>query len=340
VQSYFSTRPAPRGTGALPRGRARIALGATLAGVAILAIAAGTLLPSREGQLAADPAAANVAPALRHQVALPAPQPVAAEPATQRFTGVVGANLTDALRGAGVPLLQGREYVAVLGRAIRLGDGLSVDDRFDLVLLRDPDSGKLGQLVYVGMDRVARADVELMKWTDGKHIIWVNGDGVGGEEQGAMGLPVHGRVSSAFGERFHPILGYVRMHKGVDLAAAAGTPIVAAADGKVVGAGWHGGYGEQVQIAHASGLETSYGHMSRIAAHIGQVVRKGEVIGWVGSTGLATGPHVHFEVTRNGRVVNPLSVKMDSGPGHLQGEKLEQFDATLRGILLGSAGAS
>jgi murein DD-endopeptidase MepM/ murein hydrolase activator NlpD len=276
----------------------------------------------------------------RRQAAPTASAVAEAEPASQRFTGRVGTNLTDSLRAAGVPELQGREYVAILGRAIRLADGLSVDDKFDLVLLRDPDSGKLGQLVYVGMDRVARADVELMKWTDGKHIIWVNGDGVGGEEQAAMGLPVHGRVSSPFGERFHPILGYVRMHKGVDLAAVAGTPIVAAADGKVVEAGWHGGYGEQVQIAHASGLETSYGHMSRIAAHIGQVVRKGEVIGWVGSTGLSTGPHVHFEVTRNGRPVNPLSVKMESGPGHLEGEKLEQFDATLRGLLLGSPRAS
>jgi murein DD-endopeptidase MepM/ murein hydrolase activator NlpD len=155
-----------------------------------------------------------------------------------------------------------------------------------------------------------------------------------------MGLPVHGHVSSPFGERFHPILGYVRMHKGVDLAAAAGTPIVAAADGKVIEAGWHGGYGEQVEIAHASGLETSYGHMSRIAARIGQVVRKGEVIGWVGSTGLSTGPHVHFEVTRNGRAVNPLSVKMDTGAARLEGEKLEQFDATLRDLLIGSRRAS
>lgn len=320
--------------------RARVALGAAVAGAVTIAITSATVLPSRGGQLAAHPAAAKPAPVARQPAARTAPAAVEAEPTSQRFTGRVGANLTDSLRAAGVPELQGREYVAILGRAIRLAEGLTVDDKFDLVLLRDPGTGKLGQLVYVGMDRVARADVELMKWTDGKHIIWVNGDGVGGEQQAAMGLPVHGRVSSPFGERFHPILGYVRMHKGVDLAAAAGTPIVAAADGKVVEAGWRGGYGEQVQIAHASGLETSYGHMSRIAAHIGQVVRKGEVIGWVGSTGLSTGPHVHFEVTRNGRPVNPLSVKMDSGPGHLEGEKLEQFDATLRGLLLGSPRAS
>ena len=343
MQSKIIANTPSRGTGSLPHVSVRIVLCVAFAASAAAGIAAATMLPLRGGRLAARPAGVAALPVVRPAEAVlsstqaPAPKQ---EPATRRFTGLVGTNLTESLRNAGVPEAQGRDYVVVLGRAIRLADGLSVGDRFDLVVLRDLQSGKLGQLVYVGMDRVARADVELMKWTDGKHVIWVNGDGVGGEEQAAMGLPVHGRVSSPFGERYHPILGYVRMHKGVDLAATAGTPIVAAADGKVVEAGWHGGYGRQVEIAHASGLETTYGHMSRIAARIGQVVRKGEVIGWVGSTGLSTGPHVHFEVTRNGRPVNPMSVKMNGGPGHLQGEKLEQFDATLRGILLNSPTAS
>jgi murein DD-endopeptidase MepM/ murein hydrolase activator NlpD len=265
----------------------------------------------------------------------PAPEP---EVSAQRFTGRVGNDLSASLAAAGVPERQGRDYVAVLARAIELANGISVDDKFDLVVQRMPD-GAFGQLLYVGLDRIARADVELLKWTDGKSIIWVNGDGVGGQQSARIGLPVHGRMTSPFGERFHPILGYVRFHKGVDLAASAGTPIAAAADGKVVGAGWHGGYGEQVAIAHADGIETTYGHMSRIAAHIGQVVRKGEVIGWVGSTGLSTGPHVHFEVTRNGRPVNPMSVKIQGGPGHLEGEKLQQFQGELRGVLLGSAKA-
>ena len=337
LKTNSSTASRPRG--GLPHVRTRLAVGGAFAVAGV--VAAASLLP-RGGAIAAHPASPTTPPAAT-SIKIVAPPAKSAEPAqepsTRRFTGFVGANLTDSLRKAGVPDAQGREYVAIMGRAISLADGLSVGDRFDLVLLRDPDDGELGQLVYVGMDRIARADVELMKWTDGKHIIWVNGDGVGGQEQAAMGLPVHGRVSSGFGERFHPILGYARMHKGVDLAAMAGTPIVAAADGKVVEAGWHGGYGRQVEIAHAAGLETSYGHMSRIAARIGQVVRKGEVIGWVGSTGLSTGPHVHFEVTRNGRPVNPMSVKIQGGPGHLEGEKLQQFDATLRGILLGSTNA-
>jgi murein DD-endopeptidase MepM/ murein hydrolase activator NlpD len=308
-------------------------LSAGIAASAILAITAAVALPSRHPALAqpVQPAAKPIPAALPTAPAR-AVEP-AADPDAQRFTGRVGANLSDSMRLTGVPEAQGREYVAILGRAIHLADGLSVDDKFDLVIERTPD-GKLGQLLYVGLDRVARADVELLKWTDGKNIIWVNGDGVGGEDQSRMGMPVHGRLTSGFGERFHPILGYRRFHAGLDLAASAGTPIVAAADGRVVNAGWRGGYGREVQIAHAGGVDTLYGHMSRIAASVGQVVHKGQVIGWVGSTGLSTGPHLHFEVTKNGRPVNPASVKMTAGPGHLEGEKLHAFQNELRQLLL------
>ena len=329
-----------RGNG-LPR-RTGAVVAAGLVGSAIIAITAAMAIPQR-GQPAHAativPYAEKTSATLRVNAAVPLAAPAdESEVDAQRFTGRVGENLSTSLLAAGVPELQGRQYVAILTRAIQLAGGLSVDDRFDVVLQRGPD-GKLGQLLYVGLDRVARADVELLKWTDGKSVIWVNADGVGGEDRSRLGLPVHGRLTSGFGERFHPILGHMRFHKGVDLAAAAGTPIVAAADGRVVGAGWHGGYGQQVEIAHQGGTETSYGHMSRIAAHIGQVVRKGEVIGWVGSTGLSTGPHLHFEVTRNGKPLNPMSAKLGNGPGHLQGEKLRQFQGELRTVLLGSANA-
>jgi murein DD-endopeptidase MepM/ murein hydrolase activator NlpD len=330
-----------RGAVRLPRARLRMFIIAGVAADALLAMTGATALVPHRAQLEATAlrAATPAVPRATAQATAPqkASQLAESDPTARRFTGRVGPDLSQSLLAAGVPEAQGKEYVAILGRAIQLADGLSVDDKFDLVLQREPD-GKLGQLLYVGLDRIARADVELLKWTDGKNIIWVNADGVGGEEQSRIGMPVHGRLTSGFGERFHPILGYMRFHKGADLAAPAGTPIVAAADGKVVGAGWHGGYGEQVQIAHAGGLETTYGHMSRIAARVGEIVRKGEVIGYVGSTGLSTGPHVHFEVTRNGRPINPMSVKMGGGPGHLEGAKLHAFQGELRNLLL--AGSS
>jgi murein DD-endopeptidase MepM/ murein hydrolase activator NlpD len=124
------------------------------------------------------------------------------------------------------------------------------------------------------------------------------------------------------------------MHDGDDLAAAAGTPIVAAADGRITSAGWRGGYGRAVSIAHAASMETTYDHLNRIAAYSGEIVHRGQVIGYVGSTGLSTRPHLHFEVTRNGRPVNLLSVKMSAGPGQLEGAKLRAFQDELRAVLL------
>lgn len=256
-----------------------------------------------------------------------------AEDAERRFTGRVGENLTASLLAAGVPERQGREYVWLLGKAFNLAEGLSVDDKFDLIILKG-EEGRPDQLVYAGLDRVARADIELLKWTDGKEIVWLNADGVGGESSTTMRLPVSGRVTSGFGSRFHPILGYARMHKGVDLAASYGAPIAAAAPGRVIAAGWAGGYGREVVIAHGGGLQTRYGHMSRLVAAVGQTVSQGQVIGYVGSSGLSTGPHVHYEVLKNGRPVNPMSVKLGGGPGQLQGEKLHQFRDALRALLI------
>jgi murein DD-endopeptidase MepM/ murein hydrolase activator NlpD len=317
------------------RKHARLPLIVGVSVLATLAITAATALPTRaQGDSARLPASAAPGPATyQGDAAQPAiPPHEQPDPDAQRFTGPVGPDLTRSLQAAGVPDAQGREYVAILAKAIPLADGLSVEDRFDLVIERTPE-GRLARLLYVGLDRIGRADVELLKWTDGKSVIWVNGDGVGGEGGAGMRLPVSGRVSSGFGERFHPILGYKRFHAGLDLAAPMGSPIVAAADGRVVSAGWHGGYGRLVAIAHVGGIETMYGHMSRIVAAPGSLVRQGQLIGYVGSSGLSTGPHLHYEVLKNGRPVNPASVKMGGIP-QLQGEKLHAFRGALRSVLL------
>ena len=113
------------------------------------------------------------------------------------------------------------------------------------------------------------------------------------------------RVSSRFGARYHPILRAVRAHNGIDLAAPAGTAIRATRTGLVAKADWHGGYGLLVSLKHADGVETQYGHMSRLAVKAGQTVQRGQVIGYVGSTGMSTGPHLHYEVRVNGRAIDP-----------------------------------
>lgn len=122
------------------------------------------------------------------------------------------------------------------------------------------------------------------------------------------GMPVRaGYISSGFGVRTHPILGTARGHSGVDLPAPAGSPIRATSDGTVSSAGWRGGYGLAVQIDHGKGIASRYAHMSRMAVYPGQAVRKGDVIGYVGSTGLSTGPHLHYEIRINGAAVNPYN---------------------------------
>ncbi|MGI6856900.1 M23 family metallopeptidase [Mesorhizobium sp. 1B3] len=136
----------------------------------------------------------------------------------------------------------------------------------------------------------------------------------------------NGTFRSGFGSRRHPILGYTRMHTGVDWAAPRGTPIIASGNGTVEKAGWAGGYGRQTIIRHANGYETSYNHQSAIAKGVvpGARIRQGQVIGYVGSTGLATGDHLHYELMVNGRKVDPMRVRLPVGRV-LKGNDLEAF---------------
>jgi murein DD-endopeptidase MepM/ murein hydrolase activator NlpD len=134
-------------------------------------------------------------------------------------------------------------------------------------------------------------------------------------------------VSSTFGFRRHPLLGFTRLHAGVDFAAPPGTPVLAAGDGRVVQAGRNGGYGNWVKIVHSGALSTAYAHLRRIAPGIrsGTRVRQSQVIGFVGSTGLSTGPHLHFELQRSGKPVDPLSVAHRSLRARLAGADLTRF---------------
>lgn len=133
------------------------------------------------------------------------------------------------------------------------------------------------------------------------------GGGVASTRRAASGFqwPVNGVITSSYGYRTHPVLGYQRLHSGTDFGAPAGTPIVAAASGVVVSAGWLGGYGNAIIISHGGGMATLYAHQSRLAVGNGTRVSRGQVIGYVGSTGMSTGPHLHFEVRVNGSTVDP-----------------------------------
>lgn len=251
-----------------------------------------------------------------------------------RIRGRVGDGLYWALRASGVSPQAAGEYLRAIGGQIDVGEAIGPNDRFDLIIAnRRTASGESeeGPLLYAAIERYGGANVRLLKWTLNGRSDWVDANGAG-RQVATMAWPVAGRITSGFGLRVHPILRFARMHRGIDFGAGYGAPIVAAADGHVTTSGWAGGYGRQVRISHGGGLVTSYSHMSRLVAEPGSFVRQGQLIGYVGSSGLSTGPHLHYEVLRNGTAVNPLSVRLGSR-ALLEGPELERFKVHLAKLM-------
>jgi murein DD-endopeptidase MepM/ murein hydrolase activator NlpD len=265
--------------------------------------------------------------------------PISVDETPLRIQGQVGSSLYRSARAAGAPPKAVESLIRAIAGQIDIGE-LEAGDRFDLILeQRRAETGEseFGRLLYAGLDRSGGRNLQLMQWQQGGAVQWFEASGVG-KARGLLQRPVLGAVTSSFGYRRHPILGYTRLHRGVDIRAAYGTPIVAATDGQVAAAGWAGGYGKQVRIAHAGGLLTSYSHMSRILAQPGSMVRQGDVIGYVGSTGLSTGPHLHYELYRNGVPIDPASVQF-AMRAQLSGPELAAFRSRLRSLLSIPVGA-
>ena len=265
--------------------------------------------------------------------------PIAVDETPLRVRGRVGSSLYRSARAAGAPAKAVEAFIRAVATQLSMAS-VGADDRFDIIVEhRRAATGETesGALLFAGLERAGGKDLQLMQWAQGGKPQWFEASGVG-KSSGALQRPVPGMVSSNFGMRRHPILGYSRMHKGMDFRAGYGTPILAATDGRVSAAGWRGGYGKQVRISHPGGLVTSYSHMSRISAQPGSQVRKGQVIGYVGSTGLSTGPHLHYELYKDGVPVNPASVKFTMR-AQLNGDELADFRAKLRGLLAVPVGA-
>jgi murein DD-endopeptidase MepM/ murein hydrolase activator NlpD len=224
-----------------------------------------------------------------------------------RIRGRVSDGLYWSLRAAGASPQVAAQYLAALATQIDVGE-VTQDSSFDLVL------GSGSNLLYAGLNRIGEHELQLVKWNSSGEAKWIDAANIDRPQpvSADMTWPVAGRITSYFGYRYHPILRFSRFHAGVDFGASWGSPIVAAADGQVVRAGWAGGYGRQVRLAHGDGVMTSYSHMSEIVAEPGSFVHAGQLIGYVGSSGLSTGPHLHYEVLRNGSPVNPLSVRFSN----------------------------
>ncbi|MBA3834875.1 MAG: M23 family metallopeptidase [Pseudomonadota bacterium] len=263
---------------------------------------------------------------------LPVSKPViASDSSAIRVQGPVTDGLYWSLRSAGVTSEVAAAYLAALSTRLDVGSEVAPYDRFDLVFSKDVQ-GEPQLLLYAALHRVDGRDVELMRWNVRGRSDWFDSDLSGDQASAGLMAPVAGRITSGFGVRHHPILRFARFHGGIDFGAPSGSPIVAATDGIVVGAGWNGGYGRQVRVAHEGGIVTTYSHMSSMAASPGETVRQGQVIGHVGSTGLSTGPHLHFEVKVNGRAVDPMQVRLQARKTISDSQK-QAFDARLRQLL-------
>lgn len=266
-------------------------------------------------------------------------KPIRVDETPLRIRGIVGDSLYRSARAAGAPASAVQSYLKTLSQQIDLDRDIRAGDTFDFIIAhRRAATGErqAGQLLYAGIDRGAKSRVQLMRW--GKDGQFYEASGVG-EQRGGLMAPVPGHTSSRFGMRRHPILGYTRMHSGLDYKASYGTPIVAVTDGRVLSAGRAGGCGNAVKLRHEGGIETRYCHMSRMAVDRGQSVRRGQVIGYVGSTGLSTGAHLHYEMYRNGRAVDPSSVKYVTR-AQLSGAELLRFRETLSTLKQVEAGAA
>jgi murein DD-endopeptidase MepM/ murein hydrolase activator NlpD len=158
-------------------------------------------------------------------------------------------------------------------------------------------------------------EISLYKFGEDKSYGYFDANGKS-VEKALMKTPINGaRLSSSFGKRKHPILGYTKLHTGTDFAAPSGTPIMASGSGTITRAKWCGGGGNCIKIKHNSTYETVYAHMKNFAKgmKVGKKVRQGQIIGYVGSTGMSTGPHLHYEVIVNGKKVNSQKLKLPSG---------------------------
>jgi len=225
------------------------------------------------------------------------------------------------------------EFARLYGFQVDFQRDIWKDDSFQIIyeefLNEDNIIVDTGEIIFANLN-LQNTDLQLYKfeYEDDKFDYFdENGKSI---RKTLMKTPINGaRLSSSYGKRKHPILGYTKMHTGTDFAAPTGTPIMASGDGKVIKAGWCGGGGNCVKIKHNKTYQTVYAHMSKFGRGIkkGVKVKQGQIIGYVGSTGMSTGPHLHYEVIENGRKINSQKLRLPSGK-ILKGNERKVFEVS------------
>jgi len=253
------------------------------------------------------------------------------------IAGVIEDSLYRAALPLGVPPVILEAFIKLYAYDVDFQRQIQPGDRFELLFEAYEDASgtaqKFGELLYARL-RVGDEELTLYRFRDRQgNVDYYNRHGES-VRKALLRTPLDGaRITSNFGMRLHPILGFSMLHKGMDFGAPPGTPVYAAGDGSIEEAGWNGAYGLYVRIKHDARHKTAYAHLANLARGIreGRRVQQGEVIGYVGSTGRSTGPHLHYEVIRDSRQVNPISVKFPTGR-KLESAELAQFRGQ-RGLL-------
>lgn len=252
---------------------------------------------------------------------------------TDRVQGVIKGSLYQAAMNAGVPEGAIQELIRIYSYDVDFQRDIQAGDKFDLLFTRYYDDQgvpvKLGTVLHATLTLQGERK-SLYRFTDpdSQTTDYYTAEGGNGKRL-LMKTPIDGaRLSSGFGMRRHPILGFNKLHKGTDFAAPTGTPIMASGNGVIEVAGVAGGYGNYVRIRHNDTYKTAYAHMNRFARGVkaGAKVRQGQIIGYVGTTGRSTGPHLHYEVLANNKQVDSQSVKLPTGT-LLTGKDLAAFKA-------------
>lgn len=232
-------------------------------------------------------------------------------PDSRLVSGKIKTNFYADARGSGVPAAVVDSVIKNMSKKINFRRSLKIGDSFNILY------SKKNELLYARI-KTKRKDVEIYKAQDGKNSVYCFADGevtkntIVTQKAEAFGQPLRGRliISDRFGIRRHPITKVIKHHNGVDLRAAHGQPVYAIYDGVVTRASFYYGYGKCIDLEHPRHYSSRYAHLSSILVRNGQFIKKGQLIGYVGSTGHSTGPHLHLELARYNRVMNPMTVKM------------------------------
>ncbi|MGB0574960.1 MAG: peptidoglycan DD-metalloendopeptidase family protein [Alphaproteobacteria bacterium] len=247
-----------------------------------------------------------------------------------RIAGSIQSSLYVAASKAGLPASTLADLIRLLSWDVDFQRDIQKNDSFDVMVERlhqkNGDFARWGKILYAEII-LSGKPIKLYRYESKRHGVEYFDENGRSAQKALMKTPINGaRLSSRYGRRRHPILGYTRMHRGVDFAAPRGTPIYAAGNGTVTYAGRKGAYGKYIRIRHNGHYSTAYAHLNGFKRGIrkGRRVTQGQVIGYVGSTGRSTGPHLHYEVHINGRQANPLRLRLPSGR-KLRGKELKRF---------------